>query len=340
MNIFLCHTPLHLLLAALELPRHEQTRNFFFVVEDVPGIHELANALLSSSEVEFSMLPGTASHTSSTLSVIDTQKQNAVEIRKKLLAENIDRIFIFFDQRAEAQAILNHPFRKKPLVTWIEDGITTYSVALPFPRPLRRLIKHKIRFDLRWKGSKWLGQHPMIDEIHCFYPDLLRSDLKKIKSEALPRSLEDKYVSAFLDFYGHPKYHQKTGVVVLPHPDSGIPQSSITYFIAESVKFFQSIDAHTAIKIHPRDTFTPQIIGHLAPHTEIMQQNLPIELILYAERNIVAITGCRTSTLHVTSAIHPLLQSRYYEPEQIIQMNHPEIWIAFFAKVSVPPLSK
>ena len=340
MNIFLCHTPLHLLLAALELPKHEQTHNFFFVMEDVPGIHELANALLSPSRVEFSMLPGTASHASPTPSTIDVQKQNAHNIKKKVIGHKIDRIFIFFDQRAEAQAILNHPFPNKPLITWLEDGVTTYNVASPFPRPFRRLIKHKMRFDLRWKGSKWLGQHPMIDEIRCFYPNLLRDDLKKMKVDVLPHRLDGKYVSAFLEFYGKEKFHRNTGVIILPHPDSGISPPSIAHFISESVRFFQSIAAEPTIKIHPRDAFTPQKIDQLAPHIRMMQQNFPMELIMFAEKNIGAITGFRTSALHVTAALHPFIKARYYEPDQVSSANRTDVWVDFFKEISVPPLTE
>lgn len=340
MNIYLCHTPLHLLLAALELPEHMQTRNFLFVVEDVPGIHELASALFSSPRVELSMLPGTASNISRTSSVIDIQKRNAVTIKKVVSNTDIDQIFIFFDQRAEAQAILNHPLGKRTLVTWLEDGITTYSVASPFPHPLRRLIKHKIRFDLRWKGSKWLGEHPRIDQIRCFFPDLLRCNLRKMKADALSRSLEDSYLSGFLRFYGMPKYDRKTGIIVLPHPDCGLSRSGFDHFVSESVKFFRSIDAVPVIKRHPRDASPSQSLDQLPPCIKVMQQNLPVELVLFAEKNIEAITGCRTSTLHVASAIHPFIQARYYEPRELSSRKSSEDWGDFFEKVAVPSLIK
>jgi hypothetical protein len=282
------------------------------------------------------MLPGTASH-SNPVSVIAIQKQNAIKIRSTISRIPIDHVFIFFDQRAEAQAILNYHFQKKTSVTWLEDGITTYNVASPFPNPVRRLVKHKFRFDLAWKGSKWLGQHPMIEEICCFYPELLRNDLKRKKIRPLSRKLGEKYLIAFSKFYGPPKYSHETGVIVVPHPDSGLSRSQIDDFISESIAYFHSINTCPILKLHPRDEISASRITKSMPTTEIAQQNFPLELILFVENNVKAIAGYRTSTLHITSALHPHILTLYYESPYSMDS---EKWISFFEKTSVQPLTK
>jgi hypothetical protein len=338
MNVFICHTPLHVLITALEMPKLEDTDTLLFVVEDVLGIHDLAKTMLTPSHTTITMvmLSGTALRSNSA-SAIAIQKQNSKKIRETISGLPIERIFIFFDQRAEAQAILNYCFQNKPSVIWLEDGITTYTIASPFPRPVRRLLKHKLRFDMAWKGSRWLGQHPMIDEIRCFYPDLLRNDLKKKKIEPLTRELDKRYLTAFSNFYGPPRHDQKTGIIVVPHPDGGLSSQQINDFISEAIAYLHSINALPILKFHPRDETTVSRIISFTHGIEIAEQNFPLELMLFVEKKVKIIIGYRTSALHVTSALLPSVLPLYYESPYATDS---EKWITFFEKTSVLPLSQ
>ncbi len=335
MNIFLCHTPLHVLISALEAPKHRDTETLFIIIEDSYGIHALASAILESPNTSFILLSGTAS-TSSSKEAIEIQKANQQKIRAIISKQSVDHIFIFFDQRVEAQALLNYHFSNKPIFSWLEDGITTYNVATPFAKPLRRLIKHKLRFDLAWKGSKWLGQHPMFEEICCFFPDALRNNLKDKTIRSLPRTLEESYCSAFLKFYGNERFSNRTGIIVVPHHDSGVSRKDIDTFISKSIYYIRSKDALPILKFHPRDEVTMARILGQNQDVQIMQQYLPIELVLLAEKNITVVTGYRTSALHVTSALFPNISILYYESPHAADSKK---WREFFIRTSVHPLT-
>jgi hypothetical protein len=334
MNAFLCHTPLHLLISTLALSEVDDADTLFIVVEDVQGLHSLASAVLATSNVRFMFLPGVAT-TSSRAAALKVQKDNFNRIRVKLSGLTIDRVFIFFDQRAEAQALLNWKFDIRPVFSLLEDGITTYNVATPFTLPIVRQIRHKIIFDRAWKGSKWIGQHPAIEEVWCFYPDSLRDDLKKKRIRSLPRSLDENYIASFRNFYGPAKFSEKTGIIVVPHHDSGVSERNIDTFISKSIAHIHSMGARPVLKFHPRDELTIARITNERCDVDIAQQFFPIELLLIAEKRVTAITGYRTSALHVTSAILPTVLTFYFEPESDAES---EKWAKFFLNTSVRKL--
>lgn len=336
MNIFLCHTPLHLLIAMLEAPRHDNIEILYFIVEDAPNMHSLARSLLASEHAKFVMLPGTASNHFSSEAVL-TQKENVKRIRLGISDLLPDSIFIYFDQRAEAQALLNHKFRAKPKVVWLEDGLTTYDVASPFPRHIRRLIKHKFRFDLHWKGSKWLGQHPAIDEVYSFYPDLVRADLRSMRVKPLLRTLDKIYVDRFKNIYGRPKYNFKVGIIVVPHPDSGPTKDQIEKFILEAIDKYLLTDIQPVLKFHPRDDISAAQFSRFKSNIPIAEKTFPLELIIFVEENVRSVVGYRTSALHVISALHESVRVIYYEPQDAKMAVE---WKTFYKTLSIEPLSR
>lgn len=314
MNIFfLCHTPLHVLIAALESQKLTGEKVTYFIVEDTPEIHSLAEAMLGSKEATFSMLPGTA-FVSSGADATRLQKQNAENIKEAIDRIPPDRICIFFDQRAEAQALLNHKYKSTPNVVLLEDGISTYKVASPFPRPFRRLIKHKLRFDLSWKGSAWIGSHPSIDEVHCFFPEFLRPDMRVLKTAPLLRRLTQRYIENFSQIYGKRKYEEPIGAITVPHPDSVTDSESVEDFVRLSIAHCESARIKPVLKLHPRDNRSKNHLLDAGISIQTLDKNLPLELILFTEKSIKLVFGYRTSALHVIHALHRETSTLYYEP--------------------------
>lgn len=334
MNLYLCCTPLHILLAALESTKHRDSESTYIIINDSPDLDELAVALLRSSESKFIMLPG-AAHLSATDSQISLRQKNIRDIRNIAASLTPERLFIFYDQSAEAQALLNFKFPAQPKVIWLEDGITTYFVAKPFPNPIRNLIRNKIRYDLSWRGSKWLGKHPAIQEIACFYPNLLREDIDINKSRALPRSIDKKHIESFSKIYGIAKYKNPTGVIVVPHPCSGPTPSQVNDFIEASIRFCTLYGIDPILKFHPRDTTHIPMLKSIPINVGIAEQKYPTELTLLVEHNVQAVIGYRTSTLHVISAISPQIATYYYEPPGDPTSAK---WVRFYDLLSIPPL--
>jgi hypothetical protein len=148
----------------------------------------------------------------------------------------------------------------------------------------------------------------------------------------LPRCLGENYVSSFRNFYGSPKFNEETGIIVVPHHDSGVSEGNIDAFISKSIVHMRSMGAHPVLKFHPRDKLTIARITKERCDVDIAQQFLPIELLLIAEKCVTVITGYRTSALHVTSAILPTVSTFYYEPEGKAECKK---WADFFISASV-----
>lgn len=336
MDVFLCHTPLHVLIAALVAFDRtvEAHGRLFFVVEDTPGLHRLAQTLLRGPSSSFSLLPGTASTTDSkTWRAL--QNVNARTVSRTLNGKMVEHAYIFFDQRAEGQALLRAHFGRQATICLLEDGISSYTVASPFSHPILRLMRNKLRHSIHWKGSKWLGEHPAISEVGCFYPNHLRPGLKKLSSRALPTAIEEGIVDAFAATYGGRQYLEPFGAIVVPHPHSGISREERARFIERAVAFCTQRSVKPLLKLHPRDSETalPESIDNAK--TLVAGKGLPIELLLYVEPCARFVVGSRTSTLHVTKALHPELGVYFYEPPEARNSSE---WRRFYADLSIEAL--
>lgn len=334
LNVYLCCTPLHVLLAGLESSRYHDSDSVFVIINDAPDLHCLARALLGTNRARFLMLPG-AAHLSSSKSQVAMRRANTRQIRAQMSNLAPKRLFIFYDQSPEAQAILNFRFKLRPRVTWLEDGITTYSISAPFPNPIRNLVKNKLRYDLRWRGSKWLGQHPSIDEIGCFYPNLLRTNSNIQKARPIPRTINRRLALSFSSLYGGPRYMDPVGIILIPHSRSGPSVTNIFEFIDLSLGLCSQSGVRPLFKFHPRDTDYISTIAHRYPHLDIAEQKYPLELISLAESNISIVTGYRTSALHILAALRPQLNLRYYEWSVDPRSAK---WVAFYQQLGIPSL--
>lgn len=335
-NIFLCHTPLHLVITALELPLNA-SETHVFVIEDVAGMHALAQILLDRQGVRFHTLPG-AVHSRHDRSLVAIQKENFSRIRRGLPSLSPSNLYVFFDQRPEAQAFLNFKYGTQPRISLLEDGLSIYKIASPFDRPYRRLLRNKLRFDLLWKGSKWLGQHPRIDEIACFFPEQLRDDLKTKSNRRLLLDAVASPFRGFLENYGPPRLGAHSGIVAVPHPEYDLTGPAFERFIEMCLEYFGRASLQPVFKLHPRDARSRETIIELAPDAQFAPHHLPVELLMLVEAGVEALVGFRTSALHVTSVLSPRKSVFYYEPSDPSDAQGGEEWREFYSGVSVRPL--
>jgi len=332
LKLYLCHTPLHVLLSALSRPGEGQEGSFFVVVEDTPGLHRIAREFLQPADGEFLMLPGTAS-TKSAKEALELQKSNASAVRRSISGLPVAAAAVFYDLRAEAQALLNYALEASAYVSCIEDGVLLYNVARPFSRSLTRRWKNKLRFGMKWKEARFIGRHPAIDEFCCLYPSMLRSDLRSKPYRELPHMLESSFRERFLALYGNPRYDEPFGVVVLPHPEADVSRNDLHRFIELSNSHCQSRGIEPIFKLHPRDVTTREILSNTHPGARFVSQEYPVELVLYAEPHARLITGVRTSALHVTRALHRNVECFYYEPGTADSAARE--WRSFFTRIGV-----
>ncbi|WP_424681506.1 hypothetical protein [Frateuria sp. YIM B11624] len=335
MKIYLCHTPLHVLLSALSKPGEDRENSLFAVVEDTPGLHHIAREFLQPVGGEFLMLPGTAS-TRSPREALKLQKANASTVRRSISGLPLTAAAVFYDLRAEAQALLNYALKPSTFVSCVEDGLLLYKVARPFSRSLTRRWRNKVRFGMKWKESRFIGRHPAIDEFCCLYPDMLRSDLRSKPYQQLPHVLGDRFQERFRALYGNPRYDEPFGIIVLPHPETGISRLDLHRFVELSSSRCVSRGVEPVFKVHPRDVITRELLINAYPGSRFISQEYPVELVLYAEPQAQLITGVRTSALHVTKALHQGVECFYYEPDRTDSATTE--WRAFFKHLGICPL--
>ena len=174
MQLFLCHTPLHILiglLVAQEMSPEEEIA--FAVVEDSEGLHALASTLIRAQNVKLLLLPG-AVNSKSLVKCTLIRRANG-KFLKCTFSKIADTVFLFHDLRAESQALLNSPSRShiKTRFVLLEDGIALYEPRSLLIGSTLSILKRKIAFGLNWKNARELGLHPQLSEIRCFYPHLV-----------------------------------------------------------------------------------------------------------------------------------------------------------------------
>lgn len=311
MNIFICHTPLHLITAHIVKNLNPNNENLFIVIEDVKNIHALAKSILYDKHSKLLLLPGSSSYNKSHRV---TQISNSKIILKNILSKTPENIFISHDQRIESQVLLNSKNTFSSKFVLLEDGINTYFVAAPAKAPLATFLNRKLRYSMKWKGSKWVGDHPKISEVWSFYPTQLRQQLKNKSLRTLPHCLSEELKYKFETFYKTPAFTEPVGVIATPHPNAGLSKKDIKNLVNAAIKMHTSRGLETVFKTHPRDTHDNSFICSITGEYRTLPSELPLELLAACEP-IMSITSYRSSISHVLTALHPFIENFFFEPK-------------------------
>lgn len=334
MELFLCHTPLHVLISLLVAATEPRTPRTFVVVEDSAGLHQLARLLVRADIGQLHLLPGVANG-SNLLSQTRIQRNNAKMLRS-LYAYTAETVHLFHDLRAESQAMLNtSSVSQRPRFVLLEDGIALYE-----PRGLLvggwvSVLKRKLAFGMDWKHARELGLHPALSEIRCFYPHLLRANLRHKPSDALPTALHQLVDRATLQTLRPTTTSAGSrAVVAVPHSRAVSP-AYFQGFLAASLAHCEKLDVTPLFKLHPNDTQGVGLLQQRVKAPEFIPQGLPLELALMAMDDATSFMGARTSALHVVRKLCPQVSCLFYEsPDTEVGQR----WLTFFEQVGIPAM--
>lgn len=332
MSLFLCHTPLHLLISLLVvqgIPAHEKIT--FAIIEDSQGLHALAKTLVASTNIDLFLLPGAASFQSLIKRTL-IHRANARHLHDAY-AKTASTIFIFHDLRAESQKLLNSPSTHQANTQFIllEDGVALYEPGGFLVDGLISILKRKIFWDMKWKHARQLGLHPQLSEVQCFYPESLRQNLHHLHIKSLPRHLADS-----ITLHSPLKASLPNApfcIVAVPHSMFG--ETFITEFLDLSRKYCLDHGQTPIFKIHPRDRQAQPTIERVISSPHLLPQEFPLELLMAFIPKAAALIGSRTSALHVINALYPETTCLYFDTPNTEAGSQ---WINFFEKIGVQAL--
>ncbi|MET4578311.1 hypothetical protein [Ottowia thiooxydans] len=336
MNLFLCNTPLHLIISLMVAYDEEmaERQSIFVVMEDSENLHVFAKEIIDPKKFQLICLSGRYNQ-NGILSKIIKIKSSASEIRNEI-SPLISNFYIFHDIIPESQAFLNQQYSrgKEPIVTLLEDGVALYGPGGVYSWNLIQTLKNKLISGWRWKGLSRVGTHPRISRIQCFYPKLLREDLKSKLVSCLPKNLPSELKSRIdskiflLD--------KNSTIIALPFIDprhtqllNGLIESSILFCIENQTK--------PVFKFHPRESMQNSFAKERLKEFAIAPQWIPIEVLLLANSEVHSFISSRTSALHISKHLFPSMRIAYFDDETD---SKGLTWIEFLNAAGVPSLKR
>lgn len=333
MHVFLCHTPLHILLSQyIEEGLEDAPRARYVVVEDYAGLHAFARSILDHAETDVLYLPGKA-QAQSRLQRTLLQRANARLLQRRFAGLRC-MFYLFNDLLPEPQALLNLAVRQSPQLACVllEDGVALYGPRGTGRNRLADTVMHKLAFGLRWKHAHAIGLHPAITEIRCFYPQLVHPELRGIPAAPLPTGTPASLGKLRRDL-ALPALRD-SAVLALPHSAYTEP-ALMTAFVAACAGYCRRMQLAPVIKAHPGDSAYKKYLAGLDKPPRLLPGHLPLEAVLLCSDHPAALIGFRTSALHITRALLPDVTCLYFEHGDSL---HHRDWVAFLDRLGVIPL--
>lgn len=335
MKLFLCHTPLHLLISMMVVCEESDPQNtVFVVVEDSLGLHDLASRLLDESRGRVVLLPGMATAKGGIQRTLIMRSN--VNFLCKTWASVVSVFYFFHDLRPEPQALLNLKRLKRISAKFImlEDGIALYEPGGFIDWNFIGVLKHKIAAGRHWVKFDQLGLHPNITKIRCFYPELLRPNLRALPAVILPRSrisIENTKLQLPLDLFG-----KKIALVAVPFVDF-VSVKFMMRFLETAMDYCSEHDIFPFFKLHPRDRNGTELLKSLVAEPRFFPQHLPAEMIFFSELDIHSFIGSRTSSLHIAKFLFPQMNVLHYDEASD---EEGKAWTDFLDHVGVPLITR
>ena len=332
MNLFICNTPLHILISLLVCRENPKTRSIFVVIEDSPGIHQLSLQLIPQTFNEIYLLPGLYKNNTafkSTATLISN-----VKFLLSKFGNFSGTLYCFHDIRAEPQSLLNH-YKNKSNVSAIllEDGIALYEPRSLLKWSIKSIIQHKISAGLKWKKYNEIGLHPCIKGIRSFYPELLRNNIKHKQSSPIPFDISPINLNSINEDWTN-KFTSPSALITVPHTGF-VKTELLNEFLQLANKHCTKSNLAPLFKTHPRDKNGVQVIRNFFKNPTILNQALPAELIAAKLQNLHSVIGTKTSSLHIIKRLFP--ESRVFYLESC---KHKEEcnWTSFYKNIGIFPL--
>lgn len=337
MCVFICHTPLHVLIssviASAELLGDAIT---FIVIEDSDRLFEFAVEIGLEEVGSVVRLAGSGVIRNKIKYTI-AQRRNVSLIRKRYsgLAK---RVYVFNDLRPEAQVFLNDRRLAKSGCEFVlvEDGMALYPPAGKLVDGLLAVAKRKVFFGWRWQHASFIGLHPSLSEVRSFYPSLLRKDLCHLKSRELPvqvlRCVSSNSRVVITNNTGNSRYSTQSPSAIIAIPFGFQRVEECRLFLSKSLELCKFLGFKPYLKPHPRDKDYLVSFKDLLCGFDVLSQSYPLEVLVGLLPDVRAIIGCRTSSLYICRLLYSDVGVYFCSNPSRLDDNY---WVDFYRQVGV-----
>lgn len=309
-QLFLCHTPLHVIISCLVASVDKTIeQSLFIVVNDSKYLVDIVEDFKEQLGFQFLPLKGGADATTR-FQAMRYQQYN-VKLLKKI-SKNIPYIYIFHDLRPESQALLNNRSTViNQFFIMLEDGVALYPTGEGgVPSRLLSILKRKIAFGFDWQHATELGLHPEINEIRCFFPHLVQKNLTKKNITYLPTLITPKLCSV-LGIHSD-LINAFTLIALVPHSSFVCP-NDLNIFIIACQNYALAKKLSLIFKLHPRDYTGQELIKSNVSEAVFLSNEFAFESYLMQSDRPAAIVGFRTSSMHILKALFPEIECLFFE---------------------------
>lgn len=329
MNLFVAHTPYHIVLSTL-LASCEHDNNFLIIVNDFEHADIYKKIFSLWKKNPFKKVEAFSSIYKNNFFVKYLNKiVNSRRMKKLVKNYDFKRVYIFNDQSLESQAAANFSYKVNNYVTliYVEDGLAVYVKNLNFEsnkfsenKYKKNIFKKKINkflFGFEYMYYKSQVSMPGIKKLFVTSPELLDKNLfNKFKIEKINlEKLHDIFDFNFLrlieeeyNFYFKSLLNIDL-IIFLPHSEL-LKDNKYKKLIMEVLKKYNN--KNLAVKCHPRDkNFCSSKFNIFDGKYNILEipQSVPSEFIaLYLSKNNIfpEIIGFVSTSLYTSKVLLPL----------------------------------
>jgi len=336
-NLFLAHTPYHVLLSCgIALDETYKAESQLVIVKDFFYADMIYYSLKSCSNSPFSqifLLPGIYDKNNSVLQHI-VKIVNAKKIYKIIANNCFDNAFVFNDRRPEGQSCLYAVKKNNKLARgiYVEDGINVYASYVLNKHSFISEIMAKVLLGSWWDNVTVLGSSKYVDEVRAVFPEFVRNELRskhviQISKKSFLSIKEFDFFDIYLrscntcasDFKGI------DAIFIVSH-SSNIKNKRF-YFenLKKAIDVVLSKRLRVAVKYHPRELVDDVL--SLSKEVLILPKFIPIEMIfmIIPDEIKVVVGDLTTSVLTAkwllnNAKVYSLAPLFYYNDIKIFQM--------------------
>lgn len=242
-NLFLVHTPYHILLATSISQSDEYIGccNEIFINNNF-GIKEIEVNKLRKIFKKVHIL---------------NDLDNLSEVCYLIGNKKYKRIFVNNESEIKTQYILNNNLIKDGEIIYIEDGTANYLNLNMNILDNEVIEKYSELLNIKVENLKILGSYSKIKRRYCLYPGLIREELKDGKENiGINKELLNKAIDLLYDFPEHGTEYENNVVIALENSEFFNNANDIYNYIEVINRIIMELEKNNMkiyIKYHPRE---------------------------------------------------------------------------------------
>lgn len=260
-NIFLVHTPYHLMLSVGFAKQLVEQDNFLIIFEDF-DVSSVDINNFSHLFKKIEILQGNL-----TLKNINIFKKiylyhiNIKKLKKLIKKRDFDKAFTFnnnFILDQKTFELVNRKQRCK--VIYIEDGSAAYNQSYNECDNLKKQVKlfiKKVIFNLKnyGQGVSVLGSNNYIDELFVLYPELIREELSEKKVKKITnKQFSDGVKLVYKNFFDQIEISRDSIIIFLDKYEFvKTIQKNYFYILEMIIEYSKEKSKNVYFKYHPRE---------------------------------------------------------------------------------------